>query len=99
MNYIDILTLFTYNYEIRNLWRKCVEYIISIERSILSSILFDPELLDDIAIILNKDDFFLKDHQLIFQSMLDLSSEDLPIEETFLFKKLDKVVDKIIDNN
>jgi len=63
-------------------------YVINIERAVLSSLLFNVEMADNIINILGSDDFYLLDHQLIFQAICELHKKDLPIDETFILKIL-----------
>jgi replicative DNA helicase len=63
-------------------------YSINIERSVLSSIIFDPEIIEDILGILKYTDFYHPAHQQIFKVMEDLSNNDLPIDEEFIRKRL-----------
>jgi len=63
---------------------------INVERSILSSILYDYTLLEDINTFLNPNDFYLYVHQKIYKVILELYKNDIPIEETFILKKLKK---------
>jgi len=63
-------------------------YSINIERSVLSSIIFDPEIIEDILGILKHTDFYHPAHQQIFKVMEDLSNNDLPIDEEFIRKRL-----------
>ena len=68
-------------------------YNINIEKSILSSILFEPQTLQDISKILKVEDFYLPAHQLIYDAMLKLNKQDLPIDEEFIKRKFPKVDD------
>ncbi len=61
---------------------------INIERSVLSSVFFDPSSFEDIAAILKPRDFYLPSHKYIFEAMLECEQEDLPIDEEFVKKKL-----------
>jgi replicative DNA helicase len=61
---------------------------LNIERAVLSSILFDPTLYEDVASKLKPKDFYLPDHRAIFEAMEELEREDQPIDEEFLRKKL-----------
>ena len=61
---------------------------LNIERAVLSSILFDPSLYEDVASKLKPKDFYLPDHRAIFEAMEELEREDQPIDEEFLRKKL-----------
>ncbi len=63
---------------------------INIERSILSSIIFNPSIYGDIASIINANDFYLPAHKNIFDAMEYLENTDMPIDEEFLTKKLKK---------
>ncbi|SFV50219.1 Replicative DNA helicase [hydrothermal vent metagenome] len=63
-------------------------YNLAIERSILSSIIFDPQQFDDLANIIKKEDFYLPAHQDIFEAMLRLNAKDEPIDEEFIKKEL-----------
>jgi len=61
---------------------------INIERSILSSILFNPASFEDVAASLKPRDFYLPAHKYIFEAMETCEQEDLPIDEEFIKKKL-----------
>ncbi|WP_331774174.1 replicative DNA helicase [Sulfurospirillum sp. 1612] len=63
---------------------------INIERSVLSSILFDPGIFEDIAALLKPQDFYLPSHKFIYEAMLECEREDLPIDEEFIKKKLNQ---------
>ncbi len=72
-------------------------YSINIERAVLSSILFNPEELESILGILKPKDFYLPAHKKIFEVMMKLHSEDMPIDEEFIRRKIDsKEVDDSI---
>lgn len=68
-------------------------YNTTIEKSILSSILFEPQTLQDISKILNVEDFYLPVNQLIYDAMIKLNKQDLPIDEEFIKRKFPKVDD------
>lgn len=63
-------------------------YNLAFERSVLSSIIFDPAQFDEFEAVLNAEDFYLAAHQEIYRAMLSLSHRDLPIDEEFLKKEL-----------
>ena len=63
-------------------------YNLAIERSILSSIIFDPEQFDELANIIKKEDFYLPAHQDIYEAMQRLYAKDEPIDEEFIKKEL-----------
>lgn len=65
-------------------------YNLDIERGILSAILFDGKIYEDVASILKPSDFYLPFHQNIFAAMEDLSKKDYPIDEIFLRDYLTK---------
>ena len=66
-------------------------YNLAFERSILSSIVFEPEQFDELSTALNKDDFYLPAHQDIFTVMMQLMQRDEPIDEEFIKKELLKI--------
>ena len=66
-------------------------YNLAFERSILSSIVFEPSQFDELSTALNQDDFYLPAHQDIFASMLLLLQKDQPIDEEFIKKELIKI--------
>ncbi len=63
-------------------------YNLNIERAVLSAIIFDPEIIEDIAAKLKPQDFYLPFHQHMFEVMEELSLEEKPIDEEFLKKRL-----------
>ena len=65
-------------------------YNINIERAVLSSIIFDPMIYEEIAAKLKPQDFYLPFHQHLFMAMERLTSQEKPIDEEFLVKELKK---------
>ena len=65
-------------------------YNLNIERAVLSSIIFDPEIYEEVAAILKPNDFYLPFHQHLFEAMEELFEKELPIDEEFLKKELEK---------
>lgn len=63
-------------------------YNINIERAVLSSILFSPEIIEDVLGVLKPTDFYLPAHQKIFATMQLLHTQDLPIDEEFIRTKI-----------
>lgn len=63
-------------------------YNLAFERSILSSIIFEPSQFDELSSQLKKDDFYLPAHQDIFHAMTLLLQKDQPIDEEFIKKEL-----------
>jgi len=72
-------------------------YSINIERAVLSSILFNPDELEEILGVLKPKDFYLPAHQKIYEIMVNLHNDTMPIDEEFIRKRLDsKEVDDSI---
>ncbi|MFY9106288.1 replicative DNA helicase [Aliarcobacter cryaerophilus] len=65
-------------------------YSINIERAVLSSIFFNPEELEDVLGVLKPKDFYLPTHKAIFEAIVKLHSEDMPIDEDFVRNRVDK---------
>ncbi len=65
-------------------------YNLAFERSILSSIIFEPSQFDDFEMILKPEDFYLGAHQDIYRAITSLARADKPIDEEFLKKELSK---------
>jgi len=66
-------------------------YNLAFERSILSSIIFEPEQFDELSTLLSKEDFYLPAHQDIFASMLSLLLINQPLDDSFIKKELIKM--------
>ena len=66
-------------------------YNLAFERSILSSIVFEPSQFDELSTALKVDDFYLPAHQDIFNVMMFLLQKDQPIDEEFIKKELIKI--------
>ena len=69
-------------------------FVINIESSVLSSIFFDPSEMEKISTILIPDDFYLPAHRDIFETMLSLYNEQMPIDEDFVLKKSKKTINQ-----
>ncbi len=65
-------------------------YNLAFERSILSSIIFEPSQFDTIETQLRPEDFYLSAHQDMFRAMLTLYRADKPLDEEFLKKELSR---------
>lgn len=63
-------------------------YNIAFERTVLSSIIYDPSQLDEISQQLVVDDFYTQTHKDIYGAMLSLLHKSLPIDEEFIKKEL-----------
>ncbi len=63
-------------------------YNLNIERAVLSAIIFDPKLFEEVASKLKAQDLYLPFHQYLFSAMEALTDEEKPIDEEFLRVKL-----------
>ena len=63
-------------------------YNLAFERSILSSIIFEPTQYDELENILKLEDFYLSAHQDIYAAIRTLVHRDEPIDEEFIKKEL-----------
>jgi len=63
-------------------------YNLNIERAVLSAIVFDPEIFEEIASKLKPQDFYLPFHQHLFAAMEALVANEKPIDEEFLRSKM-----------
>ncbi|MFW2585563.1 AAA family ATPase [Aliarcobacter butzleri] len=69
-------------------------FVINIELSVLSSIFFDQSSMEQISITLKPDDFYLPAHKDIYETMLTLYNEQMPIDEDFVLKKSKKTINQ-----
>ncbi len=65
-------------------------YSINIERAVLSSVFFNPEELEEIIAVLKPKDFYLPAHKAIFEAMVKLHEEDMPIDEEFIKNRVNQ---------
>lgn len=70
---------------------------IDAEKSVLGSILVSPDVMMDISDIVKADDFYRKDHEIIFSAMWDLFNANKPIDVVTVTEKLSQlgVLDKV----
>jgi replicative DNA helicase len=61
---------------------------LNIEKSVLSSILFEPSIFEDVYGEIAPEAFYLPAHGHIFTAMESLSMDDMPIDEEFIKKRL-----------
>jgi len=66
-------------------------YNLDIERAILNSIIFDNTKLKEIESFLNKEDFYLPFHQVVYQTILELTKQKDFIDEFLLKDELIKI--------
>ena len=64
-------------------------YSLNIERAVLSSVLFDFDIIEDILGVLKPSDFYLPAHQKVFEAMESLNKDGMPIDEDFIRKRVD----------
>lgn len=69
-------------------------FVINIESSVLSSIFFDQTSMEEISFILTPNDFYLPAHRDIYETMLTLYNEQMPIDEDFVLKKSSKTINQ-----
>ncbi len=67
-------------------------YLPNVERALISSVIFEPEVFDEIARVLSPDDFFLPECRYIFQIAGDLQQEGRPIDDAFILPRLNKLI-------
>lgn len=65
-------------------------YNLNIERAVIAAIIFDPVTLDDIVSRIDSSVFYLPFHQHIFSTMIELTQEELPIDEEFIRSRMMK---------
>ncbi len=61
---------------------------LNIERAVLRSLIFEPELLEDVKVFLTHEDFYMPAHQSTYNAILTLDAKSMPIEESFILKTL-----------
>lgn len=69
---------------------------VAIEKTILSTLLFNCDELENIVKIIRPSDFYHEHHQQIFQAILELQREDLPIDEEFIRRKVKHNIDSTL---
>lgn len=60
------------------------------EQAVLGSMMISNEIIFDIIEILKSSDFYRKSHSIIFDTMLDLTNENMPVDNITLVQALDK---------
>jgi len=66
------------------------KYLSSIEKSVLGAFLYDPLAIEEFVGKLKPEDFYTIAHQHIYRTMLNLYQEDIPIDEDFIRKRINK---------
>lgn len=67
---------------------------LNIERAILSAIMFDNELFEEVSFKMKANDFYLPFHAKAFEAMGELVASNKPIDENFLTSILTKTKDR-----
>ncbi len=62
-------------------------YNLNIERAVLSSVLYDPAIFDEISAVMSEDEFYHPFHKAVYATMLYLSATSMPIDEEFIRQK------------
>ncbi|HEX4148190.1 MAG TPA: replicative DNA helicase, partial [Pirellulales bacterium] len=63
------------------------------EKGVLGSLLLDPQVCDDVALVLGSEDFYGPPHQRLFTHLLGMHNEGLRIDVTLLVERLKKAGD------
>ncbi len=63
-------------------------YNLNIERAVLSAIIFDPQIFEEVASKLKSHDFYYPFHQHLFAAIESLAADEKPIDEEFLRSRL-----------
>jgi len=66
------------------------DYIINIEKAVLSSILFNGDEMEEVSGVLKPKDFYFVPHQKVFEVMIKLHKDLMPIDEEFIRKKVNQ---------
>lgn len=61
-----------------------VKYNTDFEKVILSSLIFEPSLVDEFGYLLKKEDFYLPAYQNVFTTIMGLEADNKPIDEEFI---------------
>lgn len=68
--------------------------IVQTETLVLSSILFNQTIMEQISITLKPTDFYLPVHKDIYETMLELYHDEMPIDEDYIIKKSKKTINQ-----
>lgn len=66
------------------------------EALVLSSIFFNQTIMEQISITIKPNDFYLPAHRDIYETMLDLYRDEMPIDEDYIIKKSKKSINQNI---
>ncbi|MDR2439927.1 MAG: replicative DNA helicase [Planctomycetaceae bacterium] len=60
------------------------------ERAVIGALLLDPEWCDEVVMLLRPDDFWRDAHRRIYQHLVDMRNENMPIDITLLINRIKK---------
>ncbi len=69
---------------------KIPPHSVDAEQSVLGGLMLDNETWNEIADLINGDDFYRKDHRLVFQAITELAKESIPFDVITLSEMLNK---------
>jgi replicative DNA helicase len=72
---------------------KTPPYSLEAEQAVLGSLMIDPDAWDNAADALSANDFYQREHQVVFRSMLQLAAAHQPLDIVTLSEKLEKDAD------
>jgi replicative DNA helicase len=58
------------------------------ERGVLGSLLLDPQVIDEVALLVDSDDFYARSNQLLFGHLLAMHNEGVRVDVTLLVERL-----------
>jgi replicative DNA helicase len=61
---------------------------VEVEQQVLGSLMLDPELCDEVSLIVRADDFYAPAHQKLFHHILELHNDGTPLDPTLLVNRL-----------
>lgn len=61
---------------------------LNMERVVLGSVMLDPEVFDEVVMVLREHDFYLEQHQILFREMEELNRTNRQIDEMILINHL-----------
>lgn len=61
-----------------------------IEKALLGSILLDPEVFDEVILLVGADDFHVRKHQIIFRHLTEMRCCDIPVDCLLLRQRLEE---------
>lgn len=62
---------------------------IAAEQAVLAAMILDPEILDEAILTVKKEAFYRPSHQIIYEAIVEMNSEGVPVDQISLAEKLD----------